>query len=93
MNESITPLSELIEKAVLEKPRFGDVCNHCGWCCLTEVCHIGVNVSGSTDIPCQFLKNSRCSLVSINESIKIEIGANQGCCAKTQTEAIQENFK
>ena len=36
-------LMELINVAVEQKPAMGEDCNHCGWCCLTEVCEMGQN--------------------------------------------------
>lgn len=88
--------SELISvtvKAIDNKPSFGDPCNHCGWCCLTEVCTVGAELGGSTKIPCKYLKSEDglhlCSLAGIPE-IKTQLSMGEGCDAKTQMEQITE---
>lgn len=36
-----------------EKPKWGDPCNGCGYCCASEVCKIGVQVHGpKVQAPC-----------------------------------------
>lgn len=73
------------------KPRFSEPCNNCGWCCLTEVCSIGVDLSGSRDLPCKFMRTEGdrhfCSLNSVDHLAK-ELAHGVGCDAKTTDEII-----
>lgn len=39
----------------LEKPLMGQPCNGCGYCCLSEVCPLGVRVGVSPQAPCSAL--------------------------------------
>lgn len=87
-------LIELINVSVDNKPKLGEPCNHCGWCCLTEVCDVGKEF-GSSVIPCQLLTigddgKHYCSLVTKwPEDYSEIIGADAGCCAETQSEVIE----
>ena len=88
--------SELISitfEAQKNKPSFSNPCNNCGWCCLTEVCSIGVELSGSKELPCKFMKSKKdshfCGLALVNE-LSDELAIGQGCDAKTQAELIKE---
>ena len=73
------------------KPNYGSPCNNCGWCCLTEVCAIGQELSGSSELPCKFLKHEGdkhfCKLAEVNE-LKEKLAMGVGCDAKTQSEII-----
>jgi hypothetical protein len=85
---------KIVSIAVENKPKFGDDCNHCGWCCLTEVCAVGAELSGSKALPCKYMVSEnnkhKCSLV-IGEPLMAEIiGSGEGCCAKTQQEVLDE---
>jgi len=94
-------LIELVDVAVKNKPRFGERCNHCGYCCLVEVCAVGKEWTGRTIGPCKLLvgedpKQSNydpdkhyCTLAIELEEMKKVIGAGSGCCAETQNEAIE----
>jgi len=82
-------LIDLINAAEERKPKFGDDCNGCGWCCLTEVCETGKMRGGGEMLPCKFLTISRkCGLVVTGTAKESDIGANTSCCAITQKEAI-----
>lgn len=41
---------------VPDKPRTGDPCNGCGWCCVTEPCDLSVKYLGATAGPCPALE-------------------------------------
>lgn len=76
------------------KPKYGNDCNSCGWCCLTEVCSVGVELTGTKELPCKLLVTDGdkhyCQLATNKETKKI-LGIGSGCCAKTQSEKIAEN--
>ena len=87
--------SELIKvtlKAQKTKPIFGSPCNNCGWCCLTEVCPVGINLSGSSDLPCKFMETQGdkhfCKIANSDETKSI-LSIGSGCDAKTQAEIIE----
>lgn len=86
-------LGEMIEAARLEKPVLGDKCNHCGWCCMTEVCPVGQHVlgCGPDKIPCGLLKKRSggyfCSVARTPQQKKI-LGIGTGCCAITVEEKL-----
>ena len=86
-------LAKVIKVVAANKPAFKEPCNNCGWCCLTEVCPIGVEITGSDVIPCSLLKTEgdkhTCSVANI-PSIKMLLGINTGCCAITQEEKLAE---
>lgn len=39
----------------MDKPRYGDPCNGCGWCCQQELCPVGKQVFGDIPGPCPAL--------------------------------------
>lgn len=85
-------LESKIKKATELKPKFGEPCNYCGWCCLTEVCPSGEYVLGTTVIPCDLLKEKEknkwyCSLAL--GVYRKAVGIDKGCCAQTQDERIK----
>ena len=86
-------LIEVVTLAVERKPKFGSACNHCGYCCLTEVCSVGIQITGNDIAPCSLIKtqddNHYCSLGE-TETGREMLGMGEGCCAKTQQEAIDE---
>lgn len=91
----MTDLIVKLEAAVAKKPKFGQPCNHCGYCCLAEVCVVGQEVTGQTIGPCKLLVQPEpgryyCSLALGDNFHKETIGAGVGCCAKTQREVIDE---
>ena len=75
------------------KPKMGEPCNHCGYCCLTEVCVVGQEITGKTIAPCDLLVSEgdkhHCKLV-LNDvpDIKETLGIDTSCCAETQAETI-----
>lgn len=95
-------LIELLNVAVESKPKFGDACNHCGYCCLTEICSVGLEYTDKTIGPCPHLVGEDpekkhynqtkhyCNLIIKLPELKKVIGAGSGCCAKTQAEVIEE---
>jgi uncharacterized cysteine cluster protein YcgN (CxxCxxCC family) len=86
-------LAVKIIESELKKPAFGSKCNHCGWCCLTEVCAVGKENGAGEMIPCKFLYLSGgdhlCGLAKTNDAKKI-IGIGTGCDAMTQKELIKQ---
>ncbi len=88
-------LDALIGIATSIKPKFGEACNNCGWCCMTGVCPVGQDLSGSDELPCKFLEGSgdnkyHCVLAGDNKLADSVLGIGTGCDAKTQTEQIFE---
>jgi uncharacterized cysteine cluster protein YcgN (CxxCxxCC family) len=93
-------LIKMVEVAVEIKPKFGDTCNHCGYCCLTEVCQVGQELTGKTIGPCKLLIGEEpnqkhydpnkhyCSAALYIPEMKEAIGAGEGCCSETQREVI-----
>ena len=86
-------LGKLLTIAIELKPAFGQDCNHCGYCCLTEPCVVGKELTGKTFGPCELLQTKGdkhyCSLVE-TETMTEQMGFGTGCCAKTQNESIAE---
>lgn len=74
------------------KPKFGSPCNNCGYCCLTEVCVVGQELTGSDIAPCKLLteKDGKqyCKLAD-NEITREVLGIGTGCCAETQSEVME----
>ena len=89
----MTSLGELLTVAVELKPAFGQDCNHCGYCCLTEPCVVGKELTGKTHGPCELLVTDGdkhyCPLAK-DETMSEHMGFGTGCCAKTQNELITE---
>jgi len=93
-------LIKVMEIAIENKPAFGAKCNHCGYCCLTEICVIGQEFSGKTLGPCPYLVGENpnlnnynpnkhyCSIAIHTPEMKKEIGAGVGCCAETTAESL-----
>ena len=83
-----------LQIAILEsqqiKPAMGEPCNNCGWCCLTEVCPVGLELVDAI-IPCKLLRTigdrHYCS-IAYTPAMKRTIGS--GCDAKTQMEVITD---
>ena len=75
------------------KPSYGAACNNCGWCCLTEVCAVGTELSGSNELPCKFMKTEGnkhlCNLHNI-EQLRAVLSIGSGCDAKTQYEVLSD---
>ena len=84
-------LIKTLEIAVKNKPAFGSPCNHCGYCCLTEVCVVGQELTGKEFGPCELLisdgEKHTCKL-SDDAAFKEILGLSTGCCSETQAEAI-----
>ena len=87
-------LVQIIHQAQQLKPRFGEKCNNCGWCCLTEVCQMGQYYGATTVLPCSFLiskgENHYCELVLKGTMKAKVIGIGTGCDAITQSERIED---
>ena len=83
----------MLTKSTEDKPAFGSPCNHCGYCCLTEVCPIGQELTGVKIGPCKLIVTNGgkhyCKLV-LSGVLLDEVGVDKGCCAKTQIEAISD---
>ena len=82
-------LIELIHIAQEKKPKFGEPCNNCGWCCLTEVCPMGQFMGAGEMLPCKFLRDNMCLLIEDGHTVEEAIGVGTGCDAKTQAEALE----
>ena len=83
--KSYSKLIQIINVAVTNKPNKGDNCNNCGWCCLTEVCTVGIELTGSSVAPCKLLASSDsnkhyCKLAD-NDITRAAVGIGSGCCA------------
>lgn len=93
MNNLIAMLPVMVER----KPKFGDSCNRCGYCCATEVCAVGKETGGGEYAPCNHLEHDNetdlfgCALIrelGADNEISKQIGAGTGCDAMTQNEII-----
>lgn len=88
----MSDLIGLLNIAVETKPTKGDTCNHCGYCCLTEVCAVGKELGGGEYGPCKLLRTDGdkhyCTLVEKSDAFIEIIGVSTGCCAETQSEVI-----
>lgn len=71
-----------------EKPKFGQPCNGCGFCCKNEVCKLGKDFYESDVVPCQGLRSDGkrywCAVVEYAESIDmpligLALGIGVGC--------------
>lgn len=83
----MTRLMDLIIAAETAKPKFGEDCNSCGWCCMTEVCAVGKINGGGEMLPCKFLTtDNKCSLAQSEDAWADAIGSGVGCCSETQAE-------
>ena len=84
-------LMQIMTVAIETKPKKGEACNHCGYCCLTEVCVVGQQLGGGMYGPCKLLKTEgdkhMCSLAD-TPTMKELIGMGTGCCAETQNEVM-----
>lgn len=80
-----------IIEAQSKKPKFGDPCNSCGWCCMTEVCALGQASGAGETIPCKHLTSDHlCGLASKSDYVKKMLSIGVGCDAKTQNEMLAE---
>lgn len=51
------PLPRFGEELAPSKPREGERCNGCGYCCAAEVCEIGIGVFGKEqEAPCPAMR-------------------------------------
>ena len=86
-------LIQMIRIAEAHKPSFGTPCNHCGWCCMTEVCAVGKANGAGEMIPCKFLYQAGgdhfCDLAKTDKDKK-KIGIGTGCDAITQAEQLRK---
>lgn len=90
---AVSNLIELVAIATENKPKFGEPCNHCGWCCLTGPCPVGQELTGKKYGKCALLYQEGdkhyCTLASQPELFEV-IGMGTGCDAKTQREVLTE---
>lgn len=86
----------LLVKAKELKPKMGEECNHCGFCCLMEVCVVGQELTGKHYGRCDLLitdgDKHYCRLGTDETSRKV-LGIGEGCCTETQEEATERYFK
>lgn len=75
-----------------EKPRKGEPCNGCGFCCAAEVCEIGLAAMGpDTQAPCPAMEFSEgrfwCGIVKAEDElgvfplVRLMLGIGKGCDA------------
>ena len=86
-----------IEAARKAKPKYNEPCNHCGWCCLTEVCQMGIFHGDTSMIPCQFLIVAGgihlCRLVTDEIETQKVMRSGTGCEAQTGEERYAQMAK
>lgn len=78
------------------KPRFGEPCNGCGYCCAAEVCEVGRAVCGPEVVaPCPLMEfdeagsHFRCGAVRAADALdpfmglflRLKMGIGRGCDA------------
>lgn len=74
----------------MKKPKEGEPCNGCGFCCTEQICAIGAYAFPGETEPCPGIEEvdgiSRCSLV-LMESLTVgkpiianALGIGKGCC-------------
>lgn len=75
---------------MLLKPKFGERCNGCGWCCEQEQCLISVEMFGKEPGACRALQyadgRTYCGLVrmaspDLQPSLAFLLGLGMGCDA------------
>jgi hypothetical protein len=79
------------------KPKFGDRCNGCGYCCAEEVCEVGVRFVGA-EAPCKLMRWREgrffCGAVDIADSLgpleglmlRAKLAIGFGCDSQTDAE-------
>ena len=77
------------DEAMPEKPKFGDPCNGCGFCCAVELCSVAEMIFDDNTLPCPLLSfhdgRSWCKLVETEKIGKMEpliadtLGIGLGC--------------
>lgn len=77
----------------LDKPKRGEPCNGCGWCCQQELCPVGKQVFGDIPGPCPALVPAAnrywCGFVLTEDmtrtptqiTIGMALGIGKGCSA------------
>ena len=84
---------EKIMAAIEIKPKMGEPCNNCGWCCLTEVCVVGQEITGNSTAPCSLLIEEDgkhiCKLAAAGMALD-DLAIGTGCDAMTQQEIIDK---
>lgn len=89
-------LIAMLPLAVENKPKFGESCNSCGYCCLTEVCAVGKEMGGGEYAPCKNIvidendsSKILCKLmIPENSPFREIIGSGTGCDAMTTQELM-----
>lgn len=83
----------MVNIAVQNKPKMGQPCNNCGWCCLVEVCPVGQELGGGTEAPCKMLitqgDKHYCNLAA-DPRLREIIDVGGGCDARTAMEQLEE---
>lgn len=81
-----------ILEAQENKPAQWEPCNHCGWCCLTEVCPTGRMILKSETIPCPLLEEigGKYYCTVATKGMADVIGIGTGCDAATQQEQLEK---
>lgn len=74
------------------KPALGQPCNNCGWCCLSETCPVGIELTPPDATVCAMLiaKDGKyyCHLGK-NEVMRDLLAIGQGCDAISAMEKIE----
>lgn len=89
-------LLKIITVSIENKPKKGQPCNSCGYWCLTEVCPVGVELTGSDIAPCKLLiteGDKHTCILAQHETTRKVLGIGTGCCAETQQEVITRIHK
>ena len=93
-NRTHSELGTMIHRSMELKPKFEEPCNHCGWCCLTEVCPTGIEYGASEVIPCEYLAHCGdkhyCSLMIEDPRVKEIMNVDGRCDAITQLEQLEK---
>lgn len=80
-------------KALEIKPKMGQPCNNCGWCCLTETCPTGLVFTPADAKVCAMLEQKDdkyfCKLAT-SPMMREMLGMGQGCDARSIEEQLQE---
>ena len=104
LEATMTPLP--IAERGPEKPKFGEPCNGCGFCCAAEVCVVGKAMHGDDcPAPCPSMEwvggRFGCGLVRLAEScgpnagllLRMMLGIGKGCSMPDEPDARQPNEK
>jgi hypothetical protein len=88
---------------ILQPPKFGDPCNHCGRCCKEEACRLSVEFYGEAITPCPSLQQVGnqyfCGMFlmlsamapKVAKELGEALGFGRGCCADFSPSKEQVN--